>query len=28
LVTITLSANSRKALKAAEPAYMAILNKY
>lgn len=28
LVTITLSANSLKALKAAEPAYMAILNKY
>jgi hypothetical protein len=28
LVTITLSANSRKALKAAEPAYMAILGKY
>ena len=28
LVTITLSANSRKALKAAEPAYLAILGKY
>ena len=28
LVTITLSADSRKALKAAEPAYMAILGKY
>jgi hypothetical protein len=28
LVTITLSANSRKALNAAEPAYMAILGKY
>jgi hypothetical protein len=28
LVTITLSANSRKALKAGEPAYMAILGKY
>jgi hypothetical protein len=28
LVTITLSANSRKALKAAEPAYLAILAKY
>ena len=28
LVTITLSANSQKALKAGEPAYMAILSKY
>jgi hypothetical protein len=28
LVTITLSANSRKALEAAEPAYLAILGKY
>jgi hypothetical protein len=28
LVSITLSANSRKALKAAEPAYMAILGQY
>ena len=28
LVTITLSANSRKSLKASEPAYMAILSKY
>jgi len=28
LVTITLSANSQKALKAAEPAYLAILSKY
>jgi hypothetical protein len=28
LVTITLSANSRKALEAAEPAYLAILSKY
>jgi hypothetical protein len=28
VVTITLSANSQSALKAAEPAYLAILNKY
>jgi hypothetical protein len=28
IVTITLSANSRKALEAAEPAYLAILGKY
>jgi len=28
IVTITLSANSRKALEAAEPAYLAILRKY
>jgi len=28
LVTITLSANSQKDLKAAEPAYLAILGKY
>ncbi len=28
IVTITLSANSRAAFKAAEPAYLAILNKY
>ena len=28
IVTITLSANSRKALEAAEPAYLAILQKY
>jgi hypothetical protein len=28
IVTITLSANSRQALKAAEPAYLAILQKY
>jgi hypothetical protein len=28
IVTITLSANSKAALKAAEPAYLAILNKY
>src|SRR6202166_3822755 len=28
IVTITLSANSQKALKAAEPAYLAILGKY
>jgi hypothetical protein len=27
-VTITLSANSREALKDAEPAYLAILSKY
>jgi hypothetical protein len=28
IVTITLSANSREAMKAAEPAYLAILSKY
>ena len=28
VVTITLSVNSRKALEAAEPAYLAILRKY
>jgi len=28
IVTITLSANSREAFKAAEPAYLAVLNKY
>jgi hypothetical protein len=27
-VTITLSADSREAMKAAEPAYLAILSKY